>query len=551
MRSTRKRLPSRSKVLAKRRGSGSHPRLRPVVGLLTLTFILCGLMSGSAGAVNVFTLDTNPDSFAGQAVDAAGTGYFAWERKVPGSSDTTEFCRVPRGGTCPNPIVLPTPPLNPPPYDSTQVTAAFPVLGAGSTIYVVGPRFVAADVVVWKSTDGGATWGPAVQVTQSGAYRGSNPTDVLDASTGFYLSSDNPGLYFTSLQPGPPTTAGADLTPPGGLTNISGSTLGLSTGNPVEAFSMLNGGQPQTINFRSYSGSGDPNDAANWSGSSQVTQGILPSLAGGPGGLFLASEDYKGGSYSQVSVRKYMAGSGFGPPTTLQTDTSYDSAGRIYQTPTSGILLVAWPGHQLPDGGRGIRLFVSNNGGAAFTNVGDVAEGTPFYAIGSDSIRVAAANDGQGFVSFLDSGSGNQLLRVADLTPIPELTSGKASVSGFTITDNVTVSPGGTLILTSLITNPTVLASTAAGKRCKKGSVLVRKNGKKRCVSSSFGSRTLTLPKAGTYKVQLSPNAAAKKALNHGTTLHVKETLTFSPVGGGNSVAKTFSVTVHGKKHGH
>lgn len=495
----------------------------------------------------MFTLDSSPAGRAGEAVDGAGAGYFAWEHNASPTSTVTEFCKVPRGGKCADPVVLATPPLNAAPFDSTDVSAAFPVLGPGSTVYVVGPRFVAADVVVWTSTDGGRSFGPAVQMTQTDAYAGTDPTDVLLAGGGFYVSSHNPGLNFISVQPGAMPASGADLTPSGGLTNISGSTLGLAGGNPVEAFSMLNGGQPQTINFRSYTGSGDPNDAANWSAPAQVTGGILPSLAGGPKGLFLASQDAANGTYTPVNVRKYVPGAGFGPPVTLQSDNSDVNAGDIFQTPTSGQLLVAWQGTSLPDGGTGIRLYRSTDGGASFATVGDVAEGTPNFAILPDSIRVAAADDGKGFVGFVDFGGGQELLRVADLNPIAQLMTAKPKVLGTTITDKVTVTTSGRLAATSAVTNGQALASAARSKGCKKGQVVVRSHGKKHCVSDSFGTKTSTIH-AGTTTVRLTPNAAAKRALAGGKTLHVRETLKFTPAGAGKPIVRTFTVTVHGKK---
>ncbi len=522
---------------------------------LSVAFVTCavfGVVPGSAGAVNVFTLDGSPDGRAGVAVDSAGTGYFAWEHKETSTSDVTQFCKVPRGGKCTNPIVLATPPLNPAPFDSTDVSAAFPVLAGGSTVYVVGPRYVAGDVVVWTSTDGGNTFGPAVQVTQSGAYQGTDPTDVLLSGANFLVSSHNPGLYFTSVQTGSTTAHSADLTPPGGLTNMSGSTLGLAGGgaygSPVEAFSMLNGGQPQTIAYRSYNGTGDPNDPANWSNAAQVTDGILPSLAGGPKGLFLASQDAANGTYTPVDVRKYVPGSGFGPPVTLQTSSSDVNAGNMFQTPGSGQLLVAWQGTTRSDGGTGIRLYRSTNGGASFASIGDVAEGTPSYAIYPDSIRVAAADDGQGFLSFIDYGGGQQLLRVADLNPIPALTAAKPRVVGSTITERVLVNTSGRVTAVSRVTNGQALASAVRTKGCKAGQVRVKSHGKKRCVSNSFGTKTLTIHGAGTYTVRLTPNATARRALSRGKTLHVLETITFTPAGGGRPIVKTFSVTVHGKK---
>ncbi len=380
-------------------------------------------LSGPAHATDAFTLDTSPDSFAGEAVNAAGTGFFAWEHRPPAGDDTTMFCRVARGGTCGKPIVLPAAPLNPAPFDSAQVSAAFPVLGGGSTVYVVGARFLAQDVVVWTSSDGGQSFGPAVQVAQSGAYRGSNPSEVLAAGAGFDVSSHNPGLFFLGVPAtGAGPASGADLAPLPLTT--AGSTLGLAGGgpfaNPVEAFTLLNGATPSTIDFTRYTGgpggAGDPNDPASWSAPAVVTTGVLPSLAGGPSGLFLASQDYDAtGRDPRVDVRRYT-GSGFGAPVTVQNDTPTDNAGRLFQTP-GGRLLVAWRGPERPDGVSTIRLYVSGDRGASFTAVGDVAAGTPNYVIGVDSIRLAAADDGQGFVSFLDQGGGTQTLRVADLTP--------------------------------------------------------------------------------------------------------------------------------------
>jgi hypothetical protein len=562
--------------------------LRCLLSALALGFALAVAVPGSAGAANIFTLDSSPDSFAGQAVDSAGTGYFAWEHKVSGGPDVTMFCAAARMqlGTCANPIVLPAPPLNSPPYNSTAVSAAFPVLGGGSIVYVVGARFVASDVVVWKSTDGGVTFGPAAQVAQSGAYAGTNPSDVLAAPSGFYLSSHNPGLNFTSVpSTGTGPAAGADLTPTGGLTNIADSTLGLAgggaTGNPVEAFNMLNGSQPRTINFRRYTGPGDPNTTANWAAPAQVTTGTLPSLAGGPKGLFLVSEDSAAGNYTQVNVRKYN-GSGFGAPVTLQGDTSGDNAGRMFQTPTSGRLLVAWQGPTRADGASDIRLYVSTDGGVTFTPVGDIAAGTPFYAIGPDSIRVGAADDGQGYVSFLDYGGGNSFLRVADLTPIkvttptptvtppsspsrppapapPSMQVAGIIFVGGTILVNASFNTSGSVLAAGQVLNPGVLmppgppahsgsVAKKNAKRCSAGQVLLKSGKRKRCVSTSFGASTTSIPAAGTYAIKLPPNAAALKAHNKGKMLRVKATLTFKPVGGGAPVVTPVTVTVTGKR---
>jgi VCBS repeat-containing protein len=140
------------------------------------------------------------------------------------------------------------------------------------------------------------------------------------------------------------------------------------------------------------------------------------------------------------------------------------------------------------------------------------------------------------------------LLRVADLNQIAQLAAGKPSVVGSTITTTVLVNTSGKLAATSLITNGQVLASVARSKHCKAGQVLVKSHRKQRCVSDSFGTKTLTIHRAGAYTVKLAPNALAKRALAAGKTVHVRETLVFSPATGGKPIVKTFTVTVHGKK---
>ena len=516
---------------------------RPAVLAFSAALALGAALPSGASARNSFTLDTSPDSFAALAVDGAGTGYFAWERAVSSTDDATVFCKVARGATCTSPVVLPTPPLNPAPHDSTLVTAAFPVLGGGSTVYVVGPRYVAADVVVWTSTDGGATFGPAAQVAQSGAYQGSNATDVLATGTSFDISSHNPGLNFTSV---PATGAGpangADLTPADGSTNITGSALGLASGNPLEAFSRANGAQPQTIDFTSYSGSGDPNAAANWSAPAEVTGGTLPSLAGGPSGLFLASQDAAGGIYGPVNVRKYAADGSFGPPVTVQSDTTGDNAGRIFQTPTSGQLLVAWQGATLSDGGTGVRLYRSTDAGGSFARVGDIGEGTPNYAIGPDSIRLAAADDGQGFATFIDYGGGKSNLRVADFSPIAELALKPAAVQANTFVLNVPAGVSGPGTVSGLAVVPA--AQAARAKKCKPHFVL--RHGK--CVSTIYGTGSVHASAAGTVTLKIKPTRKTLSSLHKGKRLRVTLTVTFRPSDGGKPVTHTERVTVRGKK---
>lgn len=100
---------------------------------------------------------------------------------------------------------------------------------------------------------------------------------------------------------------------------------------------------------------------------------------------------------------------------------------------------------------------------------------------------------------------------------IAQLTIGNVSLHGFTITAKVTVSRGR-LVTAGLINN------------------------------GAFGARTLTIRAGGTYVFNLSPDAAARRALSSGRTLHVEEILALFTAHGPTPVLTTFNVIVSGKK---
>ena len=123
---------------------------RLAVGLLGISFAVA--LPAAAQANNLFSVDPSAASTGPIVTDAAGNGYIAWEHRAASSSEptTTIFCKIPRGGSCTEPIVLPLPA----PGDSSTeaVTQAFPVLGATSgVLYVVAPRYVAGDTLIWTS----------------------------------------------------------------------------------------------------------------------------------------------------------------------------------------------------------------------------------------------------------------------------------------------------------------------------------------------------------------------------------------------------------------
>jgi hypothetical protein len=382
---------------------------------LFLTFGALTVAPSGASAQNAGTLDANAATAGHIVQDVAGTAYIAWTRKSSTGAETPEFCKVPKGGgACPSPITLPIPA---PAASADSASGAFPLLGAGGIVYVLAPRYVQDDVLLYTSTDGGANFGPPADVT--GSYSGrSNVDDVLLAGGEFLIGAYNPGLGFSALST--PGIGLGDLKPaepgPGG---VAEATLALdSAGNPVQAWYNL--GSPRlTLDFAHYTGSGSKTAAANWTGLQEVTKGQVPRLAGGASGLLLLSEDYDSAteSYpSAVEVRKYT-GSSFGAPVRLLDDPHAElfDGGDIAQSP-AGHVAVVWPqfGTAKPE----MRLLLSSNGGASFSSLGNVAAlGSSGYS-SEDNAQLTLGDNNEGWVTFLDGSL--QLANLNSGTRTPE-----------------------------------------------------------------------------------------------------------------------------------
>ena len=380
--------------------------------LLTSVAVLASILAvvpSTAAANDLFTLDAQATSPGRLVEDAAGNAYVAWTHKSTSTlPDTPMFCKIPVGGGCPAPITLPIPGAT---STNDEVAGVFPVLGPGSTVYVVAPRYVENDVVIWTSTNGGQSFG-AGTINKGGYSDKSNPTNVFLAGTELLIGAFNPGLGFSTTPAAGGPGAHFEFASPG-VGGVATSSLGLdSSGNPVEAYWNLSD-PDYSIHFYRYKGTGPLTSESGWEGPGNVANGYETKLSGGASGLFLISQDYpEGGPYpTVVNVRKYT-GTGFGPPVTLATDASTDlfAGGAIAQSP-DGHIAVAWPGTRSSDQALVMRLFTSTNGGASFTE-SDVAHLSGYQT--GDNAQLTLADSGQGWLTVLDSGG----LRMADLTPI-------------------------------------------------------------------------------------------------------------------------------------
>ncbi len=426
---------------------------RLAVGLLGISFAVA--LPAAAQANNLFSVDPSAASTGPIVTDAAGNGYIAWEHRAASSSEpaTTIFCKIPRGGSCTEPIVLPLPA----PGDSSTeaVTQAFPVLGATSgVLYVVAPRYVAGDTLIWTSQNGGATFSAAHVVPDYA--EGSGVGDVLrnplsptthPTSDDFDVASFNSAVGITEIGDLDSKPFHLRFATDG---DGQGSTLGFTTTShlPVEAY--WNFASPYEVAF-DYLKAGSGGEETNWSTAQFVTNGYEPRLASGPGGLFLLSTDVASGEEqpSLLDVRKYdEATHSFGAPTTVATIPtgvfSLFSGGEIFENPDNGTLYVAEP-IETASGTQVILLWESTDGGQSFHGereiavIGGAYEGPP---------RLAVADDGQGWLTFEDEGGlevadlNPQVLPITPVTPIPVTPSPSPAVLASTTT-TTTQSGGG------------------------------------------------------------------------------------------------------------
>jgi len=366
-------------------------------------------------ASDLFTLDANATSRGHVIVDGAGNAYVGWTSEGSGvGPEVPKFCKIPPGGTC-SPISLPIPGAV---SLVDSASAAIPVFGPGNVVYVVAPRYVRDDVIFWTSNDGGVSFDAG---TERNFYSNkTNPTDVFLSGSSFLIGAFNPGLGFSTAEVGGLGGGSIDFADPGSG-GVASSSMALADGaNPVIAYWNLS--DPYTLRFYRYKGAGSLNSETSWEGPIPVTNGYEPSLAGGPAGLFMVSQDYNGGQNpSAINVRRYE-GTSFGPARTLANDASTDLfvGGTIAQSASGNRLAVAWPGTRAGDGAYVMRLFTSTDGGGSFaeSHIAHIGEAYALHA----NAELATTDGGSGWIVFTDRAG----LRIADLNPIAGVPAGPA-----------------------------------------------------------------------------------------------------------------------------
>jgi len=341
-------------------------------------------------------------------------------------------------------------------------------------VLVVASRYVSDDTLIWTSTNGGKSFGAphdiplittpqaALNGDESYSYAGlTSPDDLVPVNyTNFDLydegsasgalpgsqtasgipavswieSSTNPGLGWNldsnnEAYGGDPGMTEFDFNSPGSG-GVAGSTAGVSgfgsarlaaTSDWVEAYWLDS--TPVSLDYYYYTYTGHGTSSApplqgSWSGPHSLGDAYEPRLAGGAGGLFLLSVNAPSGGSAlptAVEIRKYdPAAHKFGSPLTLAHEPSGGElfvGGGLGENLDTGELAAVWPQFGTSEGDL-LRLYLSSDGGKHFSPAQYIANVGGFQA--DDNARVAVANTGTGFVTFLDD-SG---LQVSDLYPL-------------------------------------------------------------------------------------------------------------------------------------
>ncbi len=380
-------------------------------------------------AIALATSGTFPDAL----VDAAGTAHIVWNDGRGDDADAAVYCRLKRGApACDGP---PIPLLWNKTYGPGD-SPAFNIDNEGPKIVRIGDQLVvfshryptgsekpdgsgtsSQTVVAWSSTDGGTTWSDASIVGrwalgQMGVVGAGDKQRIVN------LAQDPlcPGMCVEEFRSGEYSGAAANLAT--GPDQAYDATLAVTDGLPTGAWGNL----LHQITLRRWTGNGSLVDPGTWTQSPPLP-GDEPSLAGGPGGLWLMHRAAPAGTGRQPLVVRPVAREGDtltpGAPTTIST-TQDNKFGRLAQDAT-GNLLAAWEQRDGPSPGVRLRAGERAPTGAPAPPRATRAAGDDLspagilgparrLIAGSDNgqIALAAAEDGGGFAVLNHTGGINQ-----------------------------------------------------------------------------------------------------------------------------------------------
>jgi hypothetical protein len=359
--------------------------------------VVAAAVAAAPARAVVAPITAGPGEHPTVAVDAAGTGYVAWNQRTGPNANVVRVCKVPRGASACTPLATFAP------EGEDILGHPFVFTGPNNALAVISNRCCFSEqpgsrTYLFTSPDGGATWSSPLLIgtlSPSGdaALGPDGAIDVVtDVTTG--------GIVFQHAPPAtPPTTAEALVGPQ----YEYGGTIAFDGAIPIVAYFDIDGTGASHVAFTRWSGGGDINDAATWSPPALIEPGDSTRLAGGPSGVFLMDQVGEPGQ-RQYLVRKLASGTAsFGAPVKV------------------GPAENGYMNHLAEDGGGMLHAVWRRNGAPATLRYATAPGGAnwnpPVDLVRDDNIfnlRAAAAPDHRGWVVYDQNNSEGQV-RVAPL----------------------------------------------------------------------------------------------------------------------------------------
>jgi hypothetical protein len=258
------------------------------------------LLLAAAPVADAAPFTVGAGQHGGIAVDDGGTTYVGWQINTYDPGDAVQFCVLPPGRTrCASSVTIPFPGKG---YNRSRVSVLLP---APNVVDVIVPRTDVANhahTFLARSSDGGRSFGPAVQI----------------AEETFAAGVQGPGGR-VALIDGPTTTRAGLFSPNGADAAAVGSELGpflegvfndvASAGEEV----LAAGSDAQRTHAFRLGAGGNPNDPAAWQ-QIDPALGREPQVAGVPGGFAAMLEPIE--NFAPLFTQR-LEGAAWSPPVPL------------------------------------------------------------------------------------------------------------------------------------------------------------------------------------------------------------------------------------------
>jgi hypothetical protein len=328
--------------------------------------LLCLAVPSAADAAP-FTVGSGQN--AGVAVDDGGTTYVGWQVDTYGPADAAQLCVLPPGSTrCASNVTVPFPGKG---YNRSRVSVLLP---APNTVDVIMPRTdVGNDAHTFhaRSTDGGRTFAPAIQIAEETFAEG-----VL-----------GPGGRVALLD-GPTTLRAGLFSPTGADAAATGSSLGPFLEGVFNDIAVVGeevlaaGSDAGTSHAFRLPAGGNPNDSASWQQIDPAV-GREPELTGIPSG-FAAMLEPSTAAAGSLFVQR-LEGAGWSPPVPIAPAVSNIDFRLLGNGKGRLTALISYTGYRLD-------YASSTDGGVLWSSLVTVAR----YPDYPTHLEAAMATDGRG-----------------------------------------------------------------------------------------------------------------------------------------------------------